>query len=108
MNSQAIYAAFTTPAMREIGLPLSALQAIRNGGVLAEGFPARWLVKIAAVAGVAVENVRLYLERPSQLSQSASYKSVGTPAASDKVSFSELISSTDLTDNEKADILREE
>lgn len=105
---QVIHASFTTPAMREIGLPLSALQAIRGGNVLAQGFPARWLAKIAAIAGVAVESVRLYLDRPSQLSPSISYKSVEKPAAREKVSFNELIESTNLPEDEKAEILREE
>jgi hypothetical protein len=105
---QAIHSSFTTPAMRGIGLPLSALQSIRGGSVLAQGFPTRWLAKIAAVADVAVESVRLYLDRPSQLSPSVSYKSVEKPAAQEKVSFSELIESTNLTKDEKAEILREE
>ena len=105
---QAIHSSLTTPEMRQIGLPLSALQAIRGGSVLAQGFPTRWLAKIASIAGVAVESVRLYLDRPSQLSPSVSYKSVGTPAAREKVSFSELIESTNLPEDEKAEILREE
>lgn len=107
-EAQAIHSSFTTPAMRQIGLPLSALQAIRGGGVLAQGFPTRWLAKIASVAGVAAESVRLYLDRPSQLSPSVSYKSVDKPAAREKVSFNELIESTNLTEDGKAEILREE
>jgi hypothetical protein len=94
--------------MREIGLPLSALQAIRGGGVLSTGFPTRWLAKIASIAGVTSESVRLYLDRPSQLSASVSYKSVDKPSAVEKVSFGELIASTNLTEDEKSEILREE
>jgi hypothetical protein len=105
---QAIHSSLTTPGMLEIGLPLSALQAIRGGAVLSNGFPMRWLAKIASIAGVASESVRLYLDRPSQLSASVSYKSVDRPAAVEKVSFSELIATTNLTEDEKAEILREE
>lgn len=107
-EARAIRSSFTTPAMRQIGLPLSALQAIRGGSVLAQGFPTPWLAKIASIAGVTVESVRLYLDRPSQLSPSASYKSVDKPEAQGKVSFSELIESTNLAEDEKAEILREE
>lgn len=107
-EARSIESSFMSPAMREIGLPISALQAIKSGGVLSEGFPARWLTKIASVGDVAADRLRRYLDRPSRLSPSVSYKSDGKPAAGEKVSFRELIASADLTDREKAEILREE
>lgn len=103
-----IRASLISPAMKDIGLPLSVLTAIRSGFALVEEFPARWLNTISDVGGYARETLRSYIARPPAMSSSMSFKSDGKPAAGGKVTFRELVENTTLTPAEKAEILRED
>ena len=103
-----VRASLIAPAMKDIGLPLSVLAAIRSGFATVEEFPDRWMRRISDVGGYARETLRSYIARPPAMSQSMSFKSEGKPAAGGKVTFRELVESTTLTQAEKAEILRED
>lgn len=103
-----VEASLVSLPMRQIGLPVSVLSAIKSGLVKVEGFPTRWLANIAAAGGYAVETLLAFVARPPTLSPSASFKSQGAPTIGEKVSFRELIESSTLTEAEKTEILREE
>ena len=104
---QQIDASLASPTMREIGLPLSVLRAIKGGMAKLEGFPERWIAAIASAGGYATDSFRAYLLRQPRLSPSVSYKSDVAPSAGEKMTFGELIAASDLTEEQKADILRE-
>lgn len=103
-----VRASLITPAMKDIGLPLSVLTAIRSGFAMVEEFPDRWLRRISEVGGYARETLRSYIARPPAMSPSMSFKSEGKPAAGGKVTFRELVENTTLTQAEKAEILGED
>ena len=94
--------------MREIGLPLSVLSAIKSGLVELEGFPGRWITKIASTGGYAAEMLRSYLGRAPSLSSARSFKSEVKPQVGGKVTFRSVIENSTLTEAEKAEILRED
>ncbi|WP_273728997.1 hypothetical protein [Brucella gallinifaecis] len=94
--------------MREIGLPLSVLSAIKSGLVELEGFPGRWITKIASTGGYAAEMLRSYLSRAPSLSSARSFKSEVKPQVGGKVTFRSVIENSTLTEAEKAEILRED
>ncbi len=94
--------------MREIGLPVSVLSAIKSGLVELEGFPRRWITKIASTGGYAAEILRSYLTRPPSLSSARSFKSEVKPQVGGKVTFRSLVENSTLTTAEKAEILRED
>lgn len=103
-----VEASLVSTQMREIGLPLSVLSAIKSGLVELEGFPGRWITKIAATGGYATEMLRSYLTMPPSLSSARSFKSEVKPQVGGKVTFRSLIENSTLTEAEKAKILRED
>ncbi|BCP55835.1 hypothetical protein K32_44520 [Kaistia sp. 32K] len=103
-----VEASLVSMPMREIGLPVSVLSAIRSGLVELEGFPGRWIAKIASTGGYATEMLRFYLTRPPTLPSVRSFKSEVKPQVGGKVTFRSLIESSTLTEAEKTEILRED
>ncbi len=103
-----VEASLVSVQMREIGLPLSVLSAIKSGLVELEGFPGRWITKIAVTGGYAAEILCSYLTRRPALSSARSFKSEVKPQVGGKVTFQSLIENSTLTEAEKAEILRED
>jgi len=94
--------------MRGIGLPVSVLGAIKSGLVELEGFPDRWIERIASTGGYAVDLLRSYIARPPTLSLARSFKSDVKPQTGGKVTFRSLIKASTLTEAEQVEILRED
>lgn len=103
-----VEASLVSTQMREIGLPVSVLSAIKSGLVEFESFPRRWITKIASTGGYAAEMLHSYLTRPPSLSLARSFKSEVKPQVGGKVTFRSLIENSTLTEAEKDEILREE
>ena len=107
-KTNAIRKSFVSSEVRQIGLPISILSALRDCAVLTSSIPLRWMKQIASTGKYEVEDLFTYLERPQNLSTATSYKSDVKPATGDKATFRELVLATDLTDSEKAELLKEE
>ena len=94
--------------MRSIGLPVSVLIAIKNGLLEIEGFPRRWMEKIAFTGGYTVDMLQSYIGRPPSVSSATSFKSNVKPRVVGKVTFQSLIESSTIPEAERAEILRED
>jgi hypothetical protein len=98
--------AFADLASR-LKVPRSILTAFRDRLVEPLSVPERFLRRIAAAAESSLQEVREYLSQPPLIIGTAQFKADKKPALQAQVSFQQLVESTEMTDEERRDLLQE-
>lgn len=92
---------------RRLNVPRSILGAVRDRLVEPSTVPARFLQRLAQAVDSSAETVAAYLSLPPTAGCALSFKSDVKPSAPNQVSFAELVSRTQLTEAQRAELSRD-
>lgn len=86
---------------KSLGLPKAFVVAIRNRQVEFESIPERFLVAASTALGATLEDLKTFLRKSPNVAGALEFKADKKPQIAGKVTFQELIESTELTDQER-------
>ena len=98
--------AFATLAGK-LDVPRSLLTAVRDRLVVPSSVPSGFVRRFAEATGTTVEAVRAYLTRDSQAPLGLAFKSDQKPSQQGRVTFRQLVESTEMGESQRLLLLRE-
>ncbi|MBX7123260.1 MAG: hypothetical protein K1X42_14115 [Opitutaceae bacterium] len=86
----------------KLNIPRSVLMALRDRLVLPDSIPTRFLTRLSGEMGASLETVRSYLQQAGAVSPALSFKADEKPSVPAKVTFKDLLESSQLTESQAA------